>query len=74
VKCYTEPQTLTDLLEQLKQWKMKIQGKKLVVTSISHNNKATSDKHAVWKRKQFTWTLYGGGRCFWTFLWTTPSI
>lgn len=54
MKCYTEPQTLTDLLEQLKQWKMKIQGKKLVVTSISHNNKATSDKHAVWKRKQFT--------------------
>jgi hypothetical protein len=29
-------------------------GKKLVVTSISHNSIITTDKHAVWKRK----TLY----------------
>jgi hypothetical protein len=43
---------------------MKIQGNKLVVTSISHNNKATTDKHAVWKRKQFTLTLYGVRRIF----------
>jgi len=28
--------------------------KKLAVTSISHNNKVATDKHAVWERKHFT--------------------
>jgi len=35
-------------------------GKKLVVTSISHNNEVTTDKHAVWERKHFKLlTLHG---------------
>jgi hypothetical protein len=55
---------LIDLLEKLKQWKMKIWGKKLAATPISHNNKTTTDKHAVWKRKHITLTPYGGGRHF----------
>jgi hypothetical protein len=49
-------------------------GKKLVATAISLNNKAMSDKRAVWKRKHFTLTLDGEGRHFWTFILTAPSI
>jgi len=49
--------------------------KKLVVTSISHNNKVTTDKHAVWERKHFTLlTLHGVERRFTTLLLLTPSM